>query len=63
MYFSDDPLNAKDLLLQDLPPAEQAGLIVAFNDTRADGVPTGQFNITLPAGWVPPPELVIPGQN
>jgi protocatechuate 3,4-dioxygenase beta subunit len=63
MYFSDDPLNDKDLLLQDLSPAEQAGLIVAFNDTRADGVPTGQFNITLPTGWMPPAELITPGQN
>lgn len=63
MYFSDDPLNAKDLLLRELPRPEQEQLTVAFNDTRADGVPTGAFNIVLPDGWVPPPDLIVPGQE
>lgn len=58
MYFSDDPLNDSDLLLAPLSEAEKAALIVAFDTTTADGIKQGTFNLGVPEGWAPPPELM-----
>lgn len=58
MYFAGDPLNDKDLLQQALPAEQRAGLRVAFDKKRADGVPVGTFDLVLGEGWTPPPELL-----
>ena len=58
MYFAGESLNDEDLLLQALDPAQQRALVIAFDQTRADGVAKGTFDIVLDAGWVPPPELL-----
>ena len=50
MYFAGDPLNDKDLLQAPLSPEQRAGLQVAFDKTRADGVHTGRFDIVLAEG-------------
>ncbi|MFQ5567263.1 MAG: protocatechuate 3,4-dioxygenase subunit beta [Paracoccaceae bacterium] len=61
MYFAGHPLNAKDLLLAPLSPAQRASLEVGFDTVRADGVRSGAFNIALGAGWMPPEGVVVPG--
>ena len=50
MYFAGDPLNDKDLLQAPLSPEQRAGLQVAFDQKRADGVRVGRFDITLAEG-------------
>jgi protocatechuate 3,4-dioxygenase beta subunit len=50
MYFAGDPLNDKDLLQAPLSPEQRAGLQVKFDDTRADGVRVGRFDIVLAEG-------------
>jgi|SRR5688572_14212129 protocatechuate 3,4-dioxygenase beta subunit len=50
MYFAGDPLNDKDLLQAPLSPEQRAGLQVAFDKARADGVHTGRFDIVLAEG-------------
>lgn len=58
MYFHDDPLLESDLLLKPLSESERAGLIVAFDTETADGIKQGTFNLQVPEGWMPPPELM-----
>jgi len=58
MYFAGDPLNDKDLLLKSLNPTQQEALVVGFDGSRTDNVPSGTFDIVLDAGWMPPPELM-----
>lgn len=50
MYFKGDPLNDRDLILQDIPAAERGGVIVDFQPSPAGfegGTLTGDFDITL----------------
>jgi len=47
MYFSDDPLNAKDYILQALPKSEQAKLVVDFSLATVENAPSGKFDLTL----------------
>lgn len=63
MYFAGHPLNAKDLLLAPLSPAQRASLEVGFDAIKADGVRTGTFNLALGSGWVPPEGVVVPGRG
>ena len=58
MYFQDDPLIESDLLMKPLSAAERAALIVAFDTETADGIKQGAFNVQVPEGWMPPPELM-----
>ena len=62
MYFAGDPLNAKDLLLAPLSPAQRASLEVGFDTVKADGIRTGTFNLALGPGWVPP-AAAAPGRG
>jgi protocatechuate 3,4-dioxygenase beta subunit len=52
MYFAGEPLNDTDLLLQAVPAAQRADLIVGFADRRADGIARGSFDLVL-AGTTP----------
>ena len=61
MYFAGHPLNAKDLLLAPLSPAQRTALEVGFDTVRADGIRTGTFNLAVGPGWVPPAGVVVPG--
>jgi protocatechuate 3,4-dioxygenase beta subunit len=45
MYFSNEPLNGEDRLLNSVPEADRALLLVDFKDR--DGVPEGDFPIVL----------------
>ncbi len=63
MYFAGHPLNGKDLLLAPLSLEQRTSLEVAFDTIKADGTRTGNFNLTLAEGWVPPEGLVIPGRG
>ena len=45
MYFAGEPLNAKDRLLREHPPAKQAQCIVPFRTVKT--MPVGQFDLTL----------------
>ncbi len=63
MYFAGHPLNAKDLLLAPLSPAQRASLEVGFDTVKADGICTGTFNLALGPGWVPPEGVVVPGKG
>lgn len=45
MYWDGDPLNDKDRLLQEVPEAERAKLLVAFDESGE--VPHGKFDIVL----------------
>lgn len=45
MYWDGDPLNDKDLLLQEVPEADRAKLMVAFDDSG--DLPRGVFDIVL----------------
>lgn len=47
MYFSDDPLNAQDLILLNLPPAERRNVIVDFTKQTKDNKPLGRFDIRI----------------
>lgn len=48
MYFAGNELNARDRLLQELPPEQQRRLVVDFARTEgADGPPTGHFDIFI----------------
>lgn len=58
MYFNDDPLIDSDLLLKPLSESERSALIVTFDSATADGIKQGTFNLQVPAGWAPPPELM-----
>lgn len=49
MYFSGEPLNDVDRLLQALAPAEQARLVVSFENGGDQGEPRGRFDIVLRA--------------
>ena len=60
MYFAGHPLNAKDLLLAPLSPAQRASLEVGFDTVTVDGIRTGTFNLALGPGWVPE-GVVVPG--
>lgn len=46
MYWAGEPLNDQDLLLQEVPEADRARLLVAFDDSG--DVPHGVFDIVLP---------------
>ena len=63
MYFAGHPLNAKDLLLAPLSPAQRASLEVGFDTVKADGIRTGTFNLALGPGWVSPEGVVVPGRG
>ncbi len=63
MYFAGHPLNAKDLLLAPLSPAQRASLEVGFDTVKADGIRTGTFNLALGPGWVLPEGVVVPGSG
>lgn len=45
MYWDGDPLNDKDLLLQEVPEAERGRLLVAFD--HSGDVPHGVFDVVL----------------
>jgi protocatechuate 3,4-dioxygenase beta subunit len=47
MYFAGHALNANDLLLAPLSPAQRASLEVPFDKIRANGIRAGTFNLTL----------------
>lgn len=47
MYFSDDPLNAQDLILLNLPAQERARVIVDFTKETKDNLPLGRFDIRI----------------
>jgi len=50
MYFAGDPLNKKDLILQQLSPADQEAVIVKLNEPEDDMDPrakVGEFNISI----------------
>lgn len=48
IYFAGDELNAKDTLLQELTPDEQARLVVDYAPSdRHDGLPTGTAILML----------------
>lgn len=51
MYFADHPLNAKDLILQDLTQAEQDSVLVKFSPvkdlTKEPGALEGHFTISV----------------
>jgi len=61
MYFAGHPLNAKDLLLAPLSPAQRASLEIGFDAVKVDGIRTGTFNLALGPGWVLPEGVVVPG--
>jgi protocatechuate 3,4-dioxygenase, beta subunit len=46
MYFDGHPLNAVDLIWNDLSPEERASVTVAFA-AEAGAVPTGQFDLVI----------------
>ncbi len=46
LYFEGDPLNDKDLILQDLTPAERKNVVVPLVPGEGP-VPTAQFNIGI----------------
>lgn len=50
MYFADNPLNNKDLILMRLSPDERRLVEVVFDTVRADSVRGGTFNPVLAAG-------------
>lgn len=47
MYFSDDPLNAQDLILLNLPAAERKSVIVDFSKETKDSLPLGRFDMRI----------------
>lgn len=50
MYFKGDPLNERDLILQQIPPSQRASVIVDFQPSGTEFEPgslTGRFDITL----------------
>lgn len=47
MYFDGESLNDVDRLLQSVPEAERAMLVVDFVASSGDGVPAGQFDLVL----------------
>lgn len=47
MYFSDDPLNAQDLILLNLPPAERKRVVVDFSQETKDNLPLGRFDMRI----------------
>lgn len=47
MYFAGDPLNDVDRILQAVPEAERAGLVVSFAAGAEGSTPSGQFDIVL----------------
>lgn len=47
MYFAGEPLNAPDRLYAALDDGQRKHLEVSFENARADGVPTGRFDIFL----------------
>ncbi len=48
MYFKGDPLNERDLILNDLSAAEQASVVVDFQPSATEpGVKTGRFDISI----------------
>ena len=50
VYFSGDPLNAKDHILGRLSPAQRESVMVDFSQRRADGVRRGTFNPVVAVG-------------
>jgi protocatechuate 3,4-dioxygenase beta subunit len=48
MYFAGNPLNERDLILQDLAPAERSSVVVDFQPSTIEpGVKVGKFDISL----------------
>lgn len=47
MYFSDDPYNSTDLILQNLPPSERNKVIVDFTKETNEQHPVGQFDMRI----------------
>jgi protocatechuate 3,4-dioxygenase, beta subunit len=49
MYFAGQPLNAPDRLLNAVPEAERAQLVVTFAAVEGDRAPHGRFDLVLRA--------------
>lgn len=47
MYFSDDPLNAQDLILLNLPQEERKRVVVDFSKETKDSLPLGRFDMRI----------------
>lgn len=47
MYFQHDNLNDQDLILKSLSVEDQERVVVDFSKKEKDGIPIGDFNITL----------------
>ncbi len=47
LYFAGEALNDNDRILAAVPAGERERVVVDFSRTRADGIPSGRFDVVL----------------